>query len=126
MVEKVGLSVQHDVEVIEITLEVGNQYFNSRIGVAIPDGPYGGGPDLGSAITQVVAGYGSEYAMLEAHFENGIGNAGRFGQVKFGWFSSLNGAKAASSRADVAENHEGRSSPGPTFTHVGALGALAY
>ena len=70
--------------------------------------------------------YGSEYAMLQAHFENGIGNAGRFGQVEFGGFSGLNGAKAASSRAGVAENHEGRGSPGPTFTHVGALGALAY
>jgi len=64
--------------------------------------------------------------MLEAHFEDGIGNAGRFGQVKFGGFSGLNGAKTASSRADVAKDHEGRRSARPTFAHVGALGALAY
>ena len=55
MVEKVGLGVQNDVEVIEITLEIRHQYFNGRIGVAMPDGSDGGGPDLGSAIRQVVA-----------------------------------------------------------------------
>ena len=55
MVEKIGLRVQNDVEVIEIALEIRHQYFDSRIWVAMSDGPYGGCPYFGSAIRQIVA-----------------------------------------------------------------------
>ena len=40
MVEKIGLRVQNDVEVIEIALEIRHQYFDSRIWVAMSDGPW--------------------------------------------------------------------------------------
>jgi hypothetical protein len=126
MIEEVRLSVQNDVQVVEITFEVGNQNFNGRIRITISDGSNGGGPYFGSTIRKVVTGHGGEYAMLESHFENGVGYAGRFGQVEFGWFAGLDGAKAAGSRANVAENHQGRSSPRPTFAHVGALSTLTY
>ena len=75
--------------------------------------------------SQFVARDGGDDGVLEAHEADGLGHAARFVAVELGGAAGLHGAKAAASRADVAEDHDRRRLARPAFAEVGALGAFA-
>ncbi len=125
VVEDVGLGVEDGVEGFGLAAKIGDEDFDGGLGIAVADGANGGGPDAGATIEQVVAGDGGDDGVAETHFGDGIGDTGGFAEIEFGGAPGLHGAEGAGTRADVAQDHDGRGAAGPAFTHVGALGGLA-
>ena len=62
--------------------------------------------------------------MLDLHALNGARNAVGLVPIYGQWTSGGYVAKSARARADVAQNHEGRSALSPAFTHVRAASRL--
>src|SRR4051812_10835175 len=83
------------------------------------------GPDLRTAIGELVAVDAGDHAMFEAHRSNRFANAPRFVEVECRRTTGGDVAESAASRADIAEDHQRGGPSAPALAHVGALGALA-
>ena len=63
--------------------------------------------------------------LLQYDFCHRIRHTGWLAEVQFGGTTGLDRAEIARSGANVPQNHYRCRSPGPAFTHIGALGTLA-
>src|SRR6218665_41173 len=63
--------------------------------------------------------------MFHFHFRDGFGHAARFIGVVFRRLSRGHGAKRATARTHISQNHKGSRSRPPTFAHVWTVAAFA-
>ena len=80
----------------------------------------------GAAVGLVVTIDAGDDGVAQSHAGDGFGDAQRFFFIgRADRFARRDGAKAAGTRADVAQNHEGCGAMLPAFAHVGAASAFA-
>ena len=125
MIVDVGLRIEHQIQVLEVPLEIRDQHLDRGRRVAVADGADRRGPDAGAAILQFVAGHARDDAVLQIHLRHGIGDAGGFAEIELRRTAGLDRAEIAGARADVAQNHHRGCAAGPALAQVWALGALA-
>lgn len=107
-------------------VEVGNEQFDDRVGIAAADGLDGRGPVGGTAVGQVVARDGGDDGVAQPHQRDALGHLLRLVGIGREGSARAGGAEAAPPRAYLAQNHEGRRAAAPALGLVGALPAAAY
>ena len=124
MGQDIRLGLNDPVEVGGVFSEIGNQdlHLGGRAGLAnVENGP---GKDLGPLIFQVVSIHRSDDGVPELERANGLSHAKRLGQIVAERSARLDGAEAASSGTDIAQDHEGGRTAFPALPDVGTVGTL--
>ena len=115
VVVNVGFGIEHGVDGLEATFEIGHQHFDGGVGVFVTDRADGGGPDGGSPVGELIAGDGRYHTVLKIHLGHGIGHSGWFGDIVFSGPAGLDRAEITRAGADIAQNHHRGGAARPTF-----------
>ena len=125
VVERVGRGIYDGHYRGAVPLEVGGEDLDGAAGDLIPDLPDHGGEDRGAAVGELVAVDARDDGVLEAHLLRGVGDAVGLVEVELCRLAGQNGAEAAGTGTDVAEDHERRRLVVPALPDVRAAGLLA-
>ena len=85
----VGFRIEHRVDLVETTLEIGHEHLDRGVGIAVTHSPNGGRPDGGAAVREFIPGHRRDDTVLEVHLGDGVGNTGGFGHIILGGTTSL-------------------------------------
>jgi len=126
VVEDVGLYGEDGVERVPLAAKIGNENFNFAARNAAANFRDGAGEDGGAAVGLVIAIDAGDYGITKAHAGDRFGDAVRLLFIRRAdRFAGRNGAEAAGTSANVAEDHKSRCAVFPAFTHVGAACGFA-
>src|SRR5207245_1389938 len=81
---------------------------------------------IGAAVVEIVTGHGSDHHVLEPQPQRSLGDALRLIVLEGLGRATRDRTEAAWPGADVAQDHEGRSSPRVAFRPVRAAGVLTH
>ena len=125
MIQNVWLGLEHDLQAFINPLKIGNQYLNFALGRYLADLPDGLGKNPGAAEIVVVAIHAGHHRVLQAQSGYGFGHPARLVPINGLRPAFGHGAKSATPRAQVAQQHEGGGAMVPAFPDVGTLRRFA-
>ena len=125
VVEDVRFGVEDLLEGGPVTGEVGDEDFDRGGGTGDADASDCFGPDVGTAVREIVASNGGDHAVFEVHASDGFGDALGFAEIGRLRVAGGDVAEGAVACAGVAEDQDGGGAAGPAFAEVGTHGGLA-
>src|SRR6267143_49571 len=126
VIQNVGQRIQNDVQRKFFAPEIRDQYLDPDPRVRRAHLTDRLRKYLGPSVVKLVSIHRCNHRMAQAQKADRPGDAGGFVGIKFRRLSRLDRAEAATSRADIAEDHKRSRAVVPAFTRVGAAGFLAY
>jgi hypothetical protein len=126
VVEDIGSGVDHGLERLGLTLEVGNEQLDAARRRLAADGADGGGEDPRAAVGEVIAVHRGDHHVLQAEFPHGVPHALGLLTVLPGGLAMSHRAVPAVPRTDIAEDHERRRRILPALADVRAMRFLAH
>lgn len=114
----------------EIAVEVRSKDFDPGCWEGLPDRPNGFGEVGGASVGEVVSIHRGDDDVAKGHASGHLGDMSRFAGVQGKGVLSReslgHGAKATTSRAEIAQDHEGGLAAMETFVQVGTAGGFAH
>src|SRR5436305_1966855 len=126
MIENIGPGIDHDLQRVIDTLEIGRQYFDFTIGVETANPTDSSGENGSAAIFEFVTVDRGDHSMAQGHLLHRFGDTFRFLPVKANWATGLYSAKAAAACADAPQYHECGGFVAPAFADIWAARLFTY
>ena len=126
VVQDVRASFHHLGQRLPIALEIGDQHLDAASRHPLSHAANDGGENVAAAVRQIIPVHRRHHRVAQPQRGDGLDHALRFLLVHDARPSGAHGAKAATSCAGVAQQHEGGASLLPAFADVGTHGLLAH